>query len=170
MANSTPYTQRNRCTHKWLLPSNQKRLDKACDCLSEVKGKRTADWEKIGKILGLGVKSAQDNLRKFRKFQYNEYIEASNVMRKERGLKASEASKKLLAEKNQKMKDLGFDKKAYFAYLQHACQNKAATTAEIRLLNSTIQHAIDENKPESELVVLRAKLRVAKRHFMQLRY
>ena len=68
------------------------------------------------------------------------------------------------------MKDLGFDKKAYFAYLQHTCQNKATTTVEIRLLNSTIQHAIDENKPESELTVLRAKRGMAKRHFMSLRY
>ena len=156
-------------TPKWLLPSNQKRLDKACDYLSKIKDKGAADWEKVGKILGLGVAASRQNLKKFRQFEYNEYIESLRYHSRG-GLLGSETSKKLSAERNQRMKDLGFDKKAYFAYLQHTCQNKATTTVEIRLLNSTIQHAIDENKPESELTVLRAKRGMAKRHFMSLRY
>ena len=160
MASSTP---------KWLLPSNQKRLDKAWDYLYEIKGKHTADWKKVGKILGVGENAARLNLSKFRQFEYNEYIESLRHHARG-GLRGSETSKKLSAERNQKMKDLGLDKKAYFAYLQYSCQDRATTTTEIRLLNSTIQHAIDENKPESELTVLRAKRGMAKRHFMQLRY
>lgn len=83
MASSTP---------KWLLPSNQKRLDKACDYLSKIKGKRTADWEKVGKILGLGVAASRENLKKFRQFEYNEYIESLRHHSRG-GLLGSEASK-----------------------------------------------------------------------------
>ena len=64
----------------------------------------------------------------------------------------------------------GLDYKDYFAYLKHTCDNKTATTREIKSLNESINYLIDTKKSEQELKVLREKVRLAKQFFRSQRY
>lgn len=169
-------------TPKWQQPRNQKLLDKACAYLCKCKEEgKLADWEKVLKILSKSISScppksiasAKTVLRQNCRYEFDDYNNDARISR----IRATKAGAKGLAVSHQNkkeyrknLKEAGLNHKEYWAYLRYSCQNRTVTTAEIRLLNSTIDHAIEQNKPEVEIGVLRAKRGMAKRHFMQLKY
>ena len=157
-----------RCsTPKWERKSNQQTLDKAIAAIID-----TLDLQRAQDILGVGrPETARSILRKHRRYEYDQYVE--NVKSKKMsiaGVKGAKTVVGLRRKREQRLSEGGFNIKDYWAYLNHSCQTKREATTEISLLNSTIKKTSEESKPHVELDILRRKLGMAKRHFMQLKY
>ncbi len=132
---------------------------------------KNLDINKAAKILGRCNSYTAVLLKQHYPYDYERYIELKRATScSEGGNKGSRTAAKKKRKYNKKLSDGGFNPKDYAAHLTHSCQNKRDTTQEIVLLNSTIEKAIEEGKPQIEIDILRRKRGMAKSHFKYLKY
>ena len=158
---------------KWQKKENLELIKKAVDVFKE-----TSDLEKTAEILNIKAltlktymysQEAAPNMI-YKHFRPYRHLINPNYDQHEHLKKARNSARAGIRAHRESCANAGLDYKDYFAYLKHTCDDKRATTREIKSLNESIRHLVDTKGNEQQLKVLREKVRLAKSFFKSQKY
>ena len=158
---------------KWQKKENLELIKKAVDVLKE-----TSDLEKAAEILNIKAITlktymySQDRAPNiiYKHFRPLRHLINPNYDKHEHVKKAVDSARAGVRAHRESCANAGLDYKNYFAHLSHTCDDKRATTKEIKSLNESIRYLVDTKGDEQQLKVLREKVRLAKQFFRTQRY
>lgn len=158
---------------KWQKKENLELIKKAVDVFKE-----TSDLEKAAKILNIKATTLKTYMRSpdgapnilYKHFKPYKHLVNPNYNRHEHAKKAIDSARAGVRAHRESCANAGLDYRNYFAHLSHTCDDKRATTKEIKSLNESIRYLVDTKGDERQLKVLREKVRLAKQFFKNQRY